>query len=171
MYILFNDDNLQNTNMISRWIIAVTAIILLSGCSVFTAVNRVPQDFIVEQDITSVWNRLNAIKTHDYYVWYQGGTDKLTQEEQLKLQGWIDAEQPAMISLRGTGGAEHYRTLAEQRVFGVISYIQAQNAGIEMIKLEYDPSIRGGRVLITKIPAALAAEIRSSAPILVIKSG
>ena len=161
---------IKDKTMISRFIILMAGIFLLGGCNAFSGVKHVPADFIVEQNITTVLNKLNTSMTHDYFVWYQGGTEKLAKEEQLKLLSWIDAEQPVMICLRGTGGAEKYRGLAENRAFGVISYLQAQKIGIDIVKLDYDPSIRGGRVLINKITPELAEEIKSTAPILVIKS-
>ncbi len=156
--------------MINRSIIVTAGLILLVGCSSLPVKKPVAEDFIVEQDITSVWARLNSSITHDYFVWYQGGTEQLAPEEQKKLLRWIETAQPAMICLRGTGGAEKFRTLAENRALGVIRYLQAQRVGIDMVMLDYDPVIRGGRVLINDIPPQLAREIRLTAPMLVIKS-
>ena len=156
-------------NMISRIIIVVT-IILLGGCAGLPELRPVPGDYIVEQDITSVRNKLNKNLSHDYFVWYQGGTDKLSSQEQEKLMSWIVSEQPTMICLRGTGGAQEYKTLAENRALGIISYLQEQKVGIDIVKLEYDPYLRGGRVLINQISPELAEEIKLTAPILIIKS-
>ena len=156
--------------MANRLSIVIVCIILLGGCKPFSVLNQAPGEYIVEQDITSVWQKLNSSLPYDYFVWYQGGTGELAKEEQKKLMRWIDTEQPAMISLRGTGGSEKYRALAESRVLGVIIFLQAQKTGIDIVKLDYDPSIRGGRVLVNNVSAELAEEIKSTAPILVIKS-
>lgn len=156
--------------MISRLILLLTSIVLFSGCNVISGSKPVAGDFIVEQNITTVLEKLNTSTTHDYFVWYQGGTEKLAQDEQTKLLNWIETEQPEMICLRGTGGLEKFRTLGENRAFGVISFLQAEKIGIDMVKLDYDASIRGGRVLISKIPTQLAEEIKSTAPMLIIKS-
>ena len=156
--------------MLNRIIIGTTLFVLLGGCAGIPYIKPVPGDYIVEQDITSVRNKLNKSLSHDYFIWYQGGTDEFSQEEQQNLLNWINNEKPAMICLRGTGGSEEYRTLAENRAQGVISYLQEQQIGIDIIKLDYDPYLRGGRVLINQISPQFAEEIKQTAPILVIKS-
>ena len=154
--------------MIKRIISIIITILLFSGCN--SLLKPKPENFILEQDTTDVWSALNSVQNHDFYIWFQGGTDKFAKEEQLKFQQWINNEQPSMICLRGTGGAEKYRDLAHRRSLSVITYLQTQHANIDMVMLDYDSSLRGGRVLINEIPEQLAAKIRASASMLVINS-
>ena len=160
----------MNQKMINLIILMLSGMFLLAGCASLPDLQPKPEDYIFEQDISSVWDKLNSAPDHDYFVWYQGGTQALTSDEKVKLMDWIEAQQPEMICLRGTGGSEEFRALGENRVTGVIEFLQTQKVGIEIVKLDYDPSIRGGRVLVTNISSPLIEEIKSTAPILVIKS-
>ena len=162
----------DDVTALNRFIITLIATLFVGGCSAVPIANpnATAEKFIIEQNITSVWKKLNASSDHDYFVWYQGGTQNLNSEEQTKLLSWIKSHKPEMICLRGTGGSEEFRSLAEIRVLGVIGYLQAQHVGVDIVKLRYDPSIRGGRVLINKLSPQLAEEIISTAPILVIES-
>ena len=161
---------LLGTLLTSRLLILAVVSQLLTGCSLVSSFINSADDYIVEQNVTSVWTQLNAIDSPDYFVWYQGGSQQLATQEKANLLNWLDAQQPEMICVRGTGGSEKFRTLAENRALGVIRYLQSRKVGVDIVKLDYDPSIRGGRVLINALSPKLVKEINSTAPILVIKS-
>ena len=153
-------------------ILTVTALmILLTGCITAPIAPKKPtKEYIVEQDTTNAWSILNKAAQQNYFVWFQGGTDAFSTEEQDKLMNWIDTNQPQLICLRGTGGAEKFRDLANRRALKVITYLQSQKIDIDMVMLGYDANLRGGRVLISQIPVELASKIKAQAPMLVIKS-
>ena len=146
--------------------------VLLSSCAFFNnKADIVPEDFIVKQDTAFVLNELEEIEaTGEHVVRFKRGKAEISDKEQQKLFQWIEDDIPTMIAVRGTGGAEKYKELGNQRSLAVINLLQSTQANIEIILLDYKSDLPGGRAIIQSVPANLALAVRQQAPILIIKS-
>ncbi len=158
--------------MIRTLAIYAIAAVLLSSCSVMRKfeTEKVPDDFIIEQDTTDVVFALNQLFEYDHQVIFEHKQHVLNESEKARLRDWLQVSQPSMIGVRGTGGAPRHRELGYKRATQIISYLQSQDAGVDAVLQDYDASLLGGRALLTIIPDALAEKIKVKAPILVITS-
>ena len=146
----------------------------LSGCSFFNFNKEpeiVPEDFIVKQDTTFVLGEINQIQsTSEHIIRFRRGKSEISEKEQQKLFQWIQDNLPTMIAIRGTGGAEKYKDLGDQRGLSVVNLLQQSQVNVEILLLDYDAQLSGGRAIIQVVPPALAYTVRQQAPILIIKS-
>lgn len=154
--------------------VVVSAIIavILSGCSVMnkTGIQTAPADFIIEQDTTDVVFEIGKLYNYDHQVIFKRNQYSLAESEKARLLDWLQATQPSMIGVRGTGGAQRHRDLGYKRASEIIGYLQSRQAGVDAVLLDYDATLLGGQGLLTVIPAALAEKIKAKAPILIISS-
>lgn len=158
--------------MIKGVVVSAIAAVLLSACSVAgkKQIETVPADFIIEQDSSAVNDELNELHDYDHQVIFKRKQFLLTESEKSRLLDWLQATQPAMVGVRGTGGAQRYRELGYNRARQIISFLRSQRSGVDMVVLDYDAALPGSQGLLTVIPDPLAEKIKISAPILIISS-
>ena len=112
--------------------VVVSAIIavILSGCSVMnkTGIQTAPADFIIEQDTTDVVFEIGKLYNYDHQVIFKRNQYSLAESEKARLLDWLQATQPSMIGVRGTGGAQRHRDLGYKRASEIIGYLQSRQA-------------------------------------------
>ena len=153
-------------------VIYVVAAVLLGGCTILDKkqVESAPADFIIEQDTTSVVTELNEMLNYDHAIIFKRKQHQISEAEKARLLNWLHTTKPAMVGVRGTGGAERHRELGFMRAAEIISLLQSEQAGVDAILLDYDATLLGGQGLLTVIPSSLEQKIKTQAPILVISS-
>ena len=158
--------------MIKSVVVFALMAAILSGCSVTgkKQIETAPADFIIEQDTTDVVFKLNELLDYDHQVIFKRRQSALTESEKSRLLDWLQVTQPLMIGVRGTGGAERHRELGYKRISEIIGYLQSQQAGVDIVVLDYDAALPGGQGLLTVIPDTLEEKIKTRAPILIISS-
>ena len=159
--------------MITKQLITLSLIAgFVSGCSTLAKFDneQAPADFVIEQDSTNAISSLSELNGFDHQIIFERGQTTLSEDEQARILAWIQTEQPTMIGVRGTGGAERHRDLGNSRAATIIEFIQSQNIVVDAVLLDYNAQLLGGRGLISIIPDSLAAQIKSTAPILIISS-
>ena len=158
-----------------NWVVVCVLVVLQSGCSLINFNEEpeiIPENFIVKQNTNQVRNELEEFQAlSEHVVRFKSGKSEFSQREQRKLIEWIEDNQPSMIAVRGTGGAEKYKDLGDLRGLSVVNYLQSSNANIEILLLDYKAELSGGRAIVQTVPARLALVVRQQAPILIIKSG
>ena len=142
---------------------------LLAGCQANkNTPEPIPEEFIVRQNTSEITRQLDTMNQEDYVVAFSRGKDDLSEHEKKKLTAWMGKHQPTTITVRGTAGSDKYIELGENRKISTISHILNQGYKTEIIPLDYDPDLAGGRALIVILSDDLAQQIRDNAPILMI---
>ena len=157
-----------------RVVIVMLSVVFIASCAAFKKEKEItvaPQDFIIKQNATVSTTALAAIDEHDYLVRFEQGKTALSEKEQEKLIAWLSGTAPAMIAIRGAAGAEKYRKIGAERSLGVVRFLQSNTRGVELVILDYDAKLPGGRAFIYVLPQPLVNEIRANAPILIIRTG
>ena len=156
-------------------VFAVSAV-LLTGCNMMDKVidteniETTPADFVIEQNSTDVVFELNNMLVYDHQVIFKRKQFNIPESEKARLLEWLESASPAMIAVRGTGGAERHRELGYKRATTIVEYLRSQGTGVDSVLLDYDATLLGGQALITVIPDSLAQEVKANAPILIISS-
>ena len=145
--------------------------ILISGCqSIVNNGVSAPANFVVEQDATDSLAALRKLSGFDHQVIFERYQFVISDSEKARILQWFHTTKPALIGVRGTGGAQRHEQLGNQRAASIVEFLQSQQIVVDAVILDYDASLVGGRGLITVIRDPLAAQVKATAPILIINS-
>ena len=158
-----------------KLIIVCFLVVLQAGCSYIQFSEEpdiIPENFIVKQNTNQIRSDLEEFQAlAEHVVRFKSGQSELSKREQQKLIKWIEDDRPGMIAVRGTGGAKRYKDLGELRGLAVVNFLQTSQVNVDILLLEYNPTLSGGRAIVQSVPNRLALVVRQQAPILIIKSG
>ena len=157
--------------MIKHVFTILISVLTLGGCATKEiVVEPVPDNFVVRQNSAALNEQLHELNKQDYVVKFARGKEEISNREKERLALWLEQTQPTMIAVRGTAGAQKYSELGEARKIATISQIFNNHSKLEIIPLDYDATLPGGRAVIEIVSDDLAGQIRNNAPILIIRS-
>ena len=148
-------------------ILLASSSLILSGCVSQQKPIEVPVDFVKTIDSTSIMKSLNAIDEADSIdVKFKSGQSELSEKSITYLESFIEAYQPEMVAVMGTGGAEKYHALGQARSTTLVRFFYER--GVDSIMLNYRPKSKGRRGVVWALTSDMIAEVRLNAPSLII---
>lgn len=131
--------------MRTKLALMVSLAVLTTGC--------VSHQNITYNDTTSTIKAIASLSASDaYVVRFASGESALKENEAQALHDWVIENSITLVTVTGTGGADKYKQLGDDRANAIIALLNAK--GIDALFKEYDATLTGGQGLVWNITSS-----------------